>query len=327
MLNNEGIIEFMDNKEKEPKKEQVNEIKPVHVSINHDPMNELKDKLIIKTRDEVFNIYNYRNNLLGSFSIKQIIKYLIINSGINTNFMINVDIKEENDLINRLIGYVKQNIKDNNSEIVIRSYMDSPLMGNIEILINLNNLLYKYEKHQLDNDLLQVEQLTDRTKIKNIIKRFIYMLLQHTLKIICLISDQIKGDSSKKDLALNLMKQSMNINYRISLYIKHFLENNIENINNLNENFNKLKHIRRTLINKLDNIKIGKEQYGGNYSSTNEYTSQIPTNSHNSNSENSLNQLSDSSIIYKSSENSENNFQSEDSSSVHSAYDSLTSKK
>jgi hypothetical protein len=316
MLDNEGIKDIITNTEENQKKQEDKESKyliemqkklesipvhiPVHIPVNTNPVNEIKDKIIVKFKNDIFTIYDYKNSILGTFTPKELIKCLCSCLDLqNINFLQGVDITDAQDIVNKLIGNITK--QDNNKyNVILRSYMDSPIMGNIEVLLNLNNCLYNYEKNKLDNDMINIQSQKIKNNIRKIVTKFNYAMLHHTLKIISLISEQIKNDPTKKDLANSLLKHSIQINSRISNYVKTYLDFNIEQMNSLLENNHKIKTIRKILTKKLNNmnnivnnqqneinvlLKSFNNKSGGNYSNSQSYlssnnisTSITPTN-------------------------------------------------
>jgi hypothetical protein len=88
-------------------------------------------------------------------------------------------------------------------------------------------------------------------------------MLNYTLGIISLISDDIKDDVNKKELKKNLLNYSINIVYRISKFVQEQVGVAI----NMNEELEKIflinLKLKNILINKFDNfindVKSGKE--------------------------------------------------------------------
>jgi hypothetical protein len=257
---NKKELEQPDNINNKPKPEQINQFidnkvyHNRHINIIKKVENN-KDGIMV-THDKIngkFTFYDYKNSQLGSFDIHQLIKYL--GSQWQNTFMNNIDISLSIDIINALICNVEIDKDTNRIFIKLKSYIDTPFMGNIEMLMKLNGELRTFELNNLENELNMIENLKIRKYIRITIKQFIYQLLNHTLKVIANISEEIKHDNNiRKELKDSLLKNSVAIVYRISSFVNNQLEFNISQIEKLNENSIKLKNAKNILINKIDNI-------------------------------------------------------------------------
>jgi hypothetical protein len=139
---------------------------------------------------------------------------------------------------------------DNDLKINLKTPIDSIVMGDIQILFSINNDIYNYEKESLDDDLSKIQDYKIRKKIRMLIKQFIYFFLNHILKVISIISNEIKNDPSKKDMKNNLQKYSTGIMYRISSFVKDYIDVQMGTIDDLDRNVRKMIDIG----NKLSNI-------------------------------------------------------------------------
>jgi hypothetical protein len=215
-----------------------------------------KDQLMVsidKTNSK-FSFYDVHRNLLGEFTIDQLIKCL----SQETKFMehINCD-SASNDIIHTFICTVDIDSEKSIDSITInlKNNLESPFMSNIEMIMQLNNYLHVFEKNNLEQELLKLDSLNGskkmKKKIRYIVKQFIYLLLNHTLRLIATISEQIKHDPDKKEQMASLLKYSSGITYKMSIFVKNHLDNTVNQINELNNNFNELKEIRKIMQDKL----------------------------------------------------------------------------
>lgn len=193
-----------------------------------------------------FCFYSHNKTLLGSFNIFQLIKYL--SKHIDNSFYNNIDGDTSFDIIEKLIC----TIDNTNSDIKLKSYFESPFMGNIELLINLNNDIFTYENKNLDNDLLKIQNINNKKKINTVVKQFIYLLLNHTLKIIASISKNIKNDNSQ--LNNKLLNYSMTSVYRLSKFVHEQLKSQMSFVTSMNDNLEKLIKIKNIIADKITNI-------------------------------------------------------------------------
>lgn len=190
-------------------------------------MNEDK-KLMITVNEKLgkISIYDDKNNLLGYFTIDHIIKYLGDIYDTKQQFLkdINPDVyKKAKDLIKKLIFKLNYNKKDKYADIVLHDYTKSGFMGDVEILVRLNNLLCKYQNENMQNDLSKVDP-HNKVKIEQNIRKFIFILLNYTLKLISVISDKIKDNKDKQELKEKLLNYSISTNYKINLFVQEQLK-------------------------------------------------------------------------------------------------------
>jgi hypothetical protein len=206
-----------------------------------------------------FSFYDNKQTLLGSFNVLQIIKFFGMEW--EPKFMESIDLGLSPDLIKKMLGEIIIDKDTNRVEIKLKSHLESPFMGNIEMLIKLNNGIREYEIKHLENDLLKLENQKLKKRIRLTIKQFIYILLNHALKVIAHISEEIKNDPSRKELADTLLKYSIGITYRISSFVRDQLDLQIYSINALSENMVKLLSVRKVIASKMNSMihKIEKE--------------------------------------------------------------------
>lgn len=238
--NNNDNIDIKINKYNKNKNREVNKNNIYDV--------ETKDKILVKyeekNNDPTFIFYDNKNLLLGQISISHIIKYL------SSPYIKN---KESFELIKKLIFEININKNTSNVEILIKPYNETPFTGNLEMLLKLSNGMKEYEK-KLESELLKIDKINIRKKINIIINQFNFCLLNHMLKVIHSISEQIKNDTDNKDLKDKLLKYSLGINYRIGIYIKNQLTNQIEQNKQIGENMINLLDVKKKIINKLNNL-------------------------------------------------------------------------
>ena len=185
-------------------------------------------KLMVTINDKLMKIsvFDDKNNLIGYFTIEHIIKYLGNIYDTKQQFLKDIDpdtYKKAKELIKRMIFKLNYNKKDKYTDIILYDYTKSGFMGDVELLVKLNDLLYKYQTQHLQNYLSKVE-IHDRVKIEQNIRKFIFILLNYTLKLISVISDKIKDNTDKKDLKEKLLNYSISTNYKINLFVQEQLK-------------------------------------------------------------------------------------------------------
>lgn len=222
------------------------------INYNTNPIIDNKDKILVSYEENngnpEFIFYNNKNSLLGSFNILQLIQYL------STPYYKNND---NNDIpfqiIKNLIFTINIEKDNHDIEIKFKSYMESPFTGNLEMLLKLSSGMKNYENN-IESELLKIENDNIRKKIKLIIKQFNYCLLNHMLKIIHSISQEIKNDPTKSEIKEKLLKYSLGINFRIGTYIRNQLENQIEQNKKIGDNMISLLDVKKKILNKIDNL-------------------------------------------------------------------------
>jgi hypothetical protein len=230
-------------------KQEVNKI--ANIGLIKQPNN--KDLILVsfEKQNHKFSFYGNNNTLLGYFTIQQLIKFL--GNRWDENFMKHVDTSISDEIIKTFIG----SADINEAQIVnikLLSHLQSPFMGNIEMLMKVNNALQIFESKILNTELNEVKSIKIQEKIKLTIKQFIYMMLNQSLKVIAAISEEIKNDKSRDHLKEILLKYSVGITYRLSNFIRDQLDTQMTQYNNLNENITKIYNIRRTMSDKLDKL-------------------------------------------------------------------------
>ena len=185
-------------------------------------------KLMITVNEKLgkISVYDDNNNLIGYFTIDHIIKYLGDIYDTKQQFLkdINQDVfKKAKDLIKKLIFKLNYNKKDKYADIILYDYTKSGFMGDVEILVRLNNLLHKYQVENMQNDLSKLDT-HNRVKIEQNIRKFIFIMLNYTLKLISIIGDKIKDNAEKTELKEKLLNYSINTNYKINLFVQEQLK-------------------------------------------------------------------------------------------------------
>lgn len=203
-----------------------------------------------------FTFYDKSNNYLGSFDVYDLIYYIVNSDQKNKNSMIKIfginyqktdnDFANHKFIIENFIGQIK------NSNSLLKSYKDSPFMGSIELLVKLNEDIYNFVKFELPSQLNNFNPKS-KTKIENIIYKFMFELLNYTLELIVIISNIIK-DQNRPHLKEQLIKYSVGIVYRISKYVDIKISKLIEKTNNLEKILNTSLKLKENIDNKLDNI-------------------------------------------------------------------------
>lgn len=180
---------------------------------------------------------------LGMFDYLDIVKNISCMFDTENKFLPD---RRENTLSKNMVGYV---IKDgNNHKIFIHNINSSPIMGDIEILIRINECLKHYEDNELNEELAKVDSVL-AYKIKKYVKLFIYTLLGYT---ITLISDNYNLINEK--LKNSFTRYLVVSTYRIASYSQDLHTEYNVSYNKLKENIKTINGIKQLISKKLTNI-------------------------------------------------------------------------
>ncbi|AYV78732.1 MAG: hypothetical protein Edafosvirus28_5 [Edafosvirus sp.] len=227
------------------------------IPLNTEKDNDLPDSQIgsilisYSEKKNKFSFFNSKQQTLGSFSIKQLIKYIGNFVDSYEQFMRNVKLETSVYVINTFMCTI--DYSNNNINIILYDHIKSPFMGNIELLIKLNNGLRDFQKTNLNNELEKVDKKFKK-KIISAINQFIYMLLNHTQKIIAIACEKVNSDNSYEGIREGLMKYSIGSVYRISQFVKEQLNVHMQNYEELNNYMNKTKELKISISNKMDKM-------------------------------------------------------------------------
>lgn len=186
--------------------------------------------------------YNNNNIIFGEFTLYQFIKYLIKNIDRNNMFIRNVTLNSNN------LYFIENNIctteSKSNTNICIK-LVTSSIMENIDFLFLFNNLVYSYKINDLLNDLENVEDVL-QNKIIVVFDQFIYLLINHTLKIILVKSLHCKNNDQYDKISSLLI-------YRMSKLVHSQLMTHIQMNINITNYLNMIKEIHNDFSKKIKN--------------------------------------------------------------------------
>ena len=189
----------------------------------------------------LYSLHNNNKSLIGSFTGKHVLKYIITKfckfNNISVDTLNDVDISMSEPIIEHYI------CKFENNGIFLLTHIQSSFMGNIEMILNLIKGISNYESSMDKSD-----------KSYDIVHQFLYLLYNHSLKLIASISEMIKNDNTKEDLKKSLTKYSVAIIFKINNNIKNDLDNKKKHIKILQDDMVRLKNIKEGLTNKINNI-------------------------------------------------------------------------
>ena len=208
--------------------------------------------LIMVSHDKSKKKYIFHSKSpIGYFKISQLIKY--IGTAKHESFMNDIDMDVSKDVIETFIIKIDQNSDSpNQNNIEIINYLQSPFTGNIEMLMKLLNDLKDFEKNELNHHLNKIQDVKIQKKIICFIKYFIFILLNHMIKLISSITNHIKNDSSKQKLKNQLHTNSCIIMQHINNYILDQIDHQYNLITTLKNNIHDIAKVKISLNNKIE---------------------------------------------------------------------------
>jgi hypothetical protein len=206
-----------------------------------------KDTIILEYnyKDKRFLFHDKNKSFLGSFTGNEFIKYVVVS--MVPLFMTDTYCKSSQDIIEKYICTV--NSSKSTIEINIKNHLESPFTGQVEMLIKLYKQIEDFEINQLKDELNLLSK-TDKILAEKTFMNLVYCLLNHTLKIIAILSDIIKTENNDH-MKTKLLKYSVAIMYKISSVTRNEIDKRIENIDDLLNEKIRLDAIKDTFIEKV----------------------------------------------------------------------------
>jgi len=191
----EPIKEPIKDKSQDKSQDQTKEQKDPSKPTIKEPSKDIDFIIKYSIKDKNYILNTPDDNLIGSFNVFQLMKF--VGSHISPNFMKDTDMTQSNEIIKKYV------VKYDNT-IILTSYLDSPFMRDINVLISLCNNLCIYEKQYL-SDYLAKEDPKIKTKLYNILEDFIYMFYNHTLSIISfVINNTLLSNKYSENTCINI---------------------------------------------------------------------------------------------------------------------------
>lgn len=216
----------------------------------------INTKLIIKADDNLYEfcVSDENNILLGCFTMADLVKYLNNSYDTEKQFLNKKNKTKEYhramEIIKKIIFKLEYNKTTNYTNIILN---DSAFMKDIELLIKLNNYIYEYQNKNFQTDLFGVN-LDNKIKMEKNTKKFILLLLNHTLKQISIISETLKDNNNKKELKEKMLDYSIGLVYRINLIVKEQMTTLNKENKSIKKSIDENIMIKKELNNKLDVI-------------------------------------------------------------------------
>jgi hypothetical protein len=210
-------------------------------------------KLMVTFNLHRTSFYDQNGSFLGSFTVSHIIKYLGNIYDSKKQFLKDIeDYTQGKICIKKFMFKLKYNKVDGYTDILIYDYTKSGFMGDIEVLINISQLLLKYLKYNLSNDLSHVDH-KNRVKIEQNIKKFVFLFLNYILKLLSLCSDKIKDRNN--ELKEKIIMFSVEIVSQINLFVFGELKIMDQKNSHLKKCLEINTKIKKILNKKIDQLK------------------------------------------------------------------------
>lgn len=290
----------------------------------------------IDTKKNFIEIYTNHKKYIGKISGIEIIAYVIYPI-YNKIFL---DLQQNQPFVNLVDKYVcKSEIINNEVKITLLDYNNSILMGNVELLMFIYKIVDVSEKEELEIEFKHIKNSSIKNKIIRLINQLKYLLLNYILQLILKITSAIKDDLSKTDLKNKLFQYSVICTNKLNSLMKTKIEDNINEINLLKNDLNRIAKLKIELNNKIQILSNSvKDQYTqinyikttisdnqikhdytdklikidlsqSNYSDTNDFSIQSGSSANSANSINSTNSANytDTDFYFSESDVSDNN--------------------
>ena len=165
------------------------------------------------------------NNMIGFFTVGQVFKY--INQDIE-NYLIDIDLTISAEIIQKYLYKIDSN-DDSNLGYTLISHLESPITGNIDILVKLYSDIVACES----KIQLEYTHLNDLTK-KLVMKRnrkLVYNILSHIIKLFAIQTSTNVQNDTTRDL---ILKYTIGAQYKLSTMIQEDIDANIAIIDDYN---------------------------------------------------------------------------------------------
>lgn len=190
-------------------------------------------------------------NVIHQFKCIELIKYITMS--ICDDFLNNVHCNSQ--VIEKYICKI-ENDSSGNIKIILLTpnpNIESCFMGNIDMIMKLFKGIHEFETTRLDKELSSFTPI-QKKKIIGIIKQLIYLILNHSLKLILTLSNSINThvkDNSNREL---LLKYSVAIVYKLTGFMKDQIESKIVEYDELQNDLVRVGKIKLEMYKKINEL-------------------------------------------------------------------------
>jgi hypothetical protein len=186
------------------------------------------------------------NKLIGSFSVDDIIMYLISFYDVRNKICKSNISDAKIDLINKYVCKIKFNNKINHAKITLLDYSESGFMGDIEMLMIFNKDLGDVCKKLPISDLDE----SCRMEVKDTVDKFTINIIHYTISLIA----QLKQGTVKDSVKSELVNYSIGLTYRLTMLINNKIVSLEEKQNKLYDVIKKSIILKNNLDKRIDEI-------------------------------------------------------------------------
>jgi len=162
-----------------------------------------QDNIDVRFISKTFQFYDRTNRLIGGFTIKDLIQFIIGSKIFN-----NLNHSDANIVI-------EQYVLTRENKCHFKSHTNSSFMGNIGLLIILNNEYSKYIENNFKTELALFNEEI-QNKIEFVVNRRLYELSDYTLSLFDIVLEEIKKDPKKTSVVFNLHTYSIKILHQMN---------------------------------------------------------------------------------------------------------------
>lgn len=194
--------------------------------------------------------FNNNNIIHGEFTIYQFIKYLIMNIDTHNKFLKHASVFNHHNIISFMENNICITTLNTSSNLCIK-LLSTSIMENIDFLFAFNNIIYSYKTNELLNDLENIEDVL-QGKIIVVFDQFLYLLINHTLKIILAYSIKNKKNEQYDKISSLLI-------YRMSKLVHNQLSTHIQMNIQITKYLNMIREIHDDFSKKIS-IELGQKK-------------------------------------------------------------------
>lgn len=205
-------------------------------------------KVSSKYRGESYQIYNHQRELMGAFKLDHLIKFM---SG--GNFLTDLDNYE----YEKGLSMIKTFVSEDGKQIMNNS--SSPFMGNLDMVIRMNEGLHRFKKNRINDQLEKVPE----DKIESVTKSFNDVCDRFNKYTLNLINKGLSHHVNiKPSVKTHMLRYSGDVILRMNNDIQSRNKALADRFNQLNTLLEQSQDLKKILLNRMNTI----VQSGGNIS-------------------------------------------------------------
>ena len=199
--------------------------------------------LIVEHIESEFKfIIKNNKNTIGFFTVGQLFKY--INSDIE-NYLINIDLTISVDIIAKYLCSM-----NDTREYVLISHLESPITGNIDILVKLYSDIVAYES-KIQSEYEHLNEVVKKN-VMNKNRMLVYNILSHIIKLFAIQTSANSHNETTREL---ILKYTIGAQYKLSTMIQEDMTAKLSRLDTILEDYNNICLLRENIklrMNKLE---------------------------------------------------------------------------